>query len=1129
MADTQPAVFPFDNRGVVIQTQPSALKPGEYAELKNLVSRQEGSLWTRNGRQLLNVHNAWAGGDQSFINTIAKLTVSTTDDTQNPRYFAALGELFRTDSAGFVGLPASGAPWFYNLLSSTIADPAAPHDAQKVGAVRYNAGAIGAPWIFFACQKKMLKDNGQLNSGDGSGDGTILHRWGILPPTRPATAVVGGSVTNGPNASPNTYTYVYVFVNTVTGAVSNPSVLMVGSVSPVNQAVTVTVGGTGDPQVTGANSIRIYRAGGAFGDGIYRVVGYATNPGAGATTTFSDIQADTNIEFNDPVEFDNDPPITSSLPNPIGLAFSSWSSGSGAAGALSTAVVTVSTGPSDPRTTLPPGSTVTIAPNGANQETARIISWPSALHVQVFLQNDHTALSGGNAFLTADAATGSPCNLALAAFDSIFVAGDANNPHVLYKSKTGRPESFPIQEIATGIPLQINVGSPSDPIVAITEFNGGILCLNESSINWVGLFQGVMQAPIRTPAQRGLISAGAWCEVNHEIWYAAYDGIYSWSGNVAEKRSERIEQFFHSDGVIPNYVHNGSEVSPFPIDFTKPYFITAAFHNSYVLITFVDIDFFPWRFRYDTIYDRWSWDEQMFVPGIQRETITAQYKEPDTGALLTGSSITTLTPGGTTRAYVMRDDVGLSDAWVNAPDDGTPIQWGVTTAALTVGVPSLQKVFQDYILELNNDNGGTSRTTYTQVQFFYDFGTTPDGTDVINISPDPLTDGRKRIAYPLQNGWGKEAYAMQVRVFGQGLVVLYSQTVNWFPLEQTQAGRAFDWDDLGYPWDKKLRTVTVEYDTLSGYTVPLNLDIMQGVGVAQRVEEAFQTFQLSAPGGSFTGPSHVKINLPINDNTVVKKVRLRPTLEKVGNPTLFHRFKLWPGYLFDFEKYPEDIVFFTPWNDLGYKYEKVIQVVRVVVNSNNVPLQIQLQGDTGTILGSWTVTTTLGDRIRVLTVVSSAMVRQARLVFTPGSGGMAQVFDWSAEYAKEPPLVSYWSTFEQDFGVLGWRWIKKAWIEYYGPGGLTVNFYRENRQLFWTQAVTAQHTQRDTESFYLPPNGFAYNKSRLHTVEMLPADGSSAFKVYGGTRLELVPFGADQRQGAVQVPIAELMQPLGGS
>ena len=210
-----------------------------------------------------------------------------------------------------------------------------------------------------------------------------------------------------------------------------------------------------------------------------------------------------------------------------------------------------------------PGTPITIAPNTSTQEQCVIIA-VSSDSVKTYFQYDHTDASslGTQPFVTCSSVVGHPADLCVTAFDSVFVAGDPNNPHVLYQSKNGRPESFPVIELDTGIAKQINVGSPSNPIMAITEFNGQIVCLNLENIYTVPVFLGQMQSPIETTCNRGLYARYAWCKVENEIWFLAYDGIYSWSGGQAVKRSEAIDPLF-----------KGFQCGPYaPIDLTDiPY------------------------------------------------------------------------------------------------------------------------------------------------------------------------------------------------------------------------------------------------------------------------------------------------------------------------------------------------------------------------------------------------------------------------------------------------------------------------------------------------------------------------------------------------------------------------------
>src|SRR2546427_93905 len=80
--------------------------------------------------------------------------------------------------------------------------------------------------------------------------------------------------------------------------------------------------------------------------------------------------------------------------------------------------------------------------------------------------------------------------------------------------------------------------------MAITEFDGQVLVMNLNNFSVVRVWGGVMQAPIQVPVKRGLLASFAWCKVGNEIWYLAYDGIYSWAGSMERKRSEAINPIF---------------------------------------------------------------------------------------------------------------------------------------------------------------------------------------------------------------------------------------------------------------------------------------------------------------------------------------------------------------------------------------------------------------------------------------------------------------------------------------------------------------------------------------------------------------------------------------------------------
>lgn len=692
-------------------------------------------------------------------------------------------------------------------------------------------------------------------------------------------------VSNGTTTAINPYQYLYTLRNPDTQFEGDPCVPMQSTVSPQRQSVSLTLTGSNDSQIPttpNAPSIAVYRAGGAFSDGLYRFIGYATNPGAPDLTmpgsgqvVFVDTASDASITSADTIEFDNDPPVTTTLPISIHLSASntSWVAGAGAAGTFSIFDGNIVSGP-DRNTIislLKPGNKVTIATGTTQQEDVIIETiGPGAssnlVRIGCYFQLDHGAsYPPGQNFLVADTAYGVPATLCCTAFDANFVAGNPYSPHTLYQSKTGQPEAFPVVELDSGIPRQINVGSPSDPIMAITEFNGQIICLNLSHIFVVSVFGSAMQAPLQSPAQRGLIGNYAWCKADNEIWYLAYDGIYSWSGGTSAKRSQDLDPLFKGI-TIGNYA---------PIDMTQAQVVTFAYYKNQIYVTYVDTNGIYNRLVYDTIYNRWFIYNLLDSLTGTIQAVTTQYLCEDTGALLFAKSIS----NGPTNAYLYLDDIGTTDGWVTLPNDGAVIQYAFTNNAFTAGQYSYSKQFSDFDLEITNAADAVT------VNVLYDYSLALDPVDNFNITASGNTN---RNLYPisLQNGFGKEAKAIQFRFSGvstQG-VTFWSNTVNFFSLEQLQVGRAFDWDDLGTPDDKRLYEVTFWYDAKNAPHI-WTLDVITGIVNNQTVFQEVQDFTLEPLAGTFTGPTWTQVTFPINDNiltaagvqnSICKKIRLRP-------------------------------------------------------------------------------------------------------------------------------------------------------------------------------------------------------------------------------------------------------------
>ena len=1309
----QPQSFQFENLGLDIRREPSTLKPGEYPELTNFTSTQEGALTLRAGQQRLS--SALSFNAEAIIHTITKMKMNAAQDA---RYFGAAGSIYRTTQA----LPASGA----GLNGAQVAQNCAPvslgqpYTRQRFGAALFNAGATGSPYEYFACPSKMLKDNGQLNSGDGTGDGTIIQKWGILRPGQPAIAALdaitlvpnsdvvapvqtgtrfsttvngtpaqpsgatsgagyynvpvvdssgimvgalvavgvqvaivlntttaqfsayftvaptnGQTVTSteraqtldpsgsspssgnslfefnlgatvsaafdgiapdyntpdvvhvaigvsqpslisdlrlrvilgsysstpsdyyeksitissaqpvvnlsqtattalttlapqaasgivgdfvpidplsqdlkpgtlepippsqpsgtpvftevdflksdfvavgragtgdftwqnvvgfqfvalsnvsvgmpqvwvssiyiaggyGPNAvtaNPSTplapYSYLYCYQNLFTGTISNPSALMIPNnfVSPGRQRVSVTLQGSGDEQVT---SIVIYRSGGAFSDGLYRQLGTISNPGANTNTVYLDNQPDSSLLSAPLIEFDNDVPVTSTLPQSYNMTFNGFNSGGGA---MQTCVFRVGFSPSGGLLALniiKAGTLITIAKGTPKEEQIVVAAVSPSIPqstITAFFQYSHNGgdpskgdfvpgvfPNPGTTVAQVSSTANQPCTLAVSAFDSVFVAGDPNNPHVVYKSKTGRPEAFPVVTLASGIPGSAIVGSPSNPIINFTEWNGGLLFLNLKNLYFMYVAYGAMEAPIETPAQRGLYSTWAWCKADNEIWYLSYDGIYSWSGGVSQKRSEPIDPLFRG---IPVGNYNAIDMRP-GLGNQGSDVITMAFNKNTVYMEYMDTAGNWFRAEYDTIYNRW-YIHQTNDPIGNNMPVTAQYAERDTGNLLLAKSSIF-----STVAYVYLYGVGTSDGWVNTPTDGSPIAFAVTTAGYTMGAPALNKQYLDAVLELLNDN-----ITQITWQVFYDFSATMDPVDNGTISQPSPPQARHRIPFSFQAGYGKEAYACQFRFSGSTTASLsfYSLTFNVIPLQLVQAGRTWDWDDLGWSGDKRLYQIFITYDIPLGTIGTLYLDTITGIAGSQTENVATQTFTLTGPvGQGASGPVRITSNFALNDVMIVKKVRVRPASTNptgstiTSNPFLFKYFEYNFG---DFERLPPDKVLFTPWNNYGSDYDKYAQQIDLDVDTGGVVGTTSLQADGVTVAGPFNVTTTSENRHYNITLPPNIKGKQFRLLNTAGVGGKFQLYGHqiiTLPADRGPVLQTF------DWSYLGWPYDKK--------------------------------------------------------------------------------------------------------
>jgi hypothetical protein len=1133
----QPITVPFGDRGWVLKLDPSLLQQGQYQLVRNMVSLQEGSIRTRNGYRALNTDPFLLiieAGNVDYIHSIGYL-ITGADLSSNYRYIGGNQYIFRMDS----NVP----PGNYDL----IADLNNTEFGKRWSMVGYRKNSSGYPYAYFATTSFMLKDpltdnttGALLGQANPAADAKQIQKWGI---DAPPTPVIYVGANGGGLLDPviSTYNYVITRKNPFTGVESNPSIPMAVEIgdpvlTPMNPNSSISLlidpytcslqypdpSNTNvlfkDPQVYGKQTICLYRKGGSFSDGLYRFVRAFDSDDTGNPPTIPDFTGifpwtdnvpDADIIDGRIVDFDNFCPVVSTTPVPIVADIIALDPVPGAPVKTFYVKLDVHQGfyPSHStiRDILRIGSTVTVG-SGELKERAIVRAFRDTSPndtVVLYLQKTHTVPADPSIQpyekLTCDANTNQPCRFSALAYDSLFLAGDEANPNILYKSKIGRPEYFPVINLTDGTPGNVEVGSPSNPIMNICEFNGSLISLNKARIYVVPVWGNQMGAPQETPAQRGLIASWAWCKGDNFLAYVAYDGVYIWSGSDSIKISEEIDALFKGEWITVD----GENIAPMNLsdqipegEFLSPADrINMEYFRNQLLLAYQDINGGVQRLRWHELYRRWSLDSV---------SPTVMKLEAETGNLL----FATADPAnGDTIAHLNLDDVpatptstSTSDGWTSSQADGASIDWKLVTASYTLGSPTLQKQWGDIILELNNP-----ADTVT-VNMYYDYGAV-DAVDVFTIAP---ATGRRRYTLPFNAGAAREAYGMTFMFTGSTKqpTTLYSMTFTALPLTSIMKGRAYDWDNLGYPHDKKLQQLSIEYD-VGGSPVTLNLDTVSGIGGATETQ-AKQTFDLVSPAATFpTGPVRARTSFPINDGTIVKLARLRPTI-----PAL--EFKIW-SYNFDFIQYPPDIVPWTEWSDLGYPCEKILRELLIQVDTGGVDATTSVQVD-GVTAQTFKINSSTNDRHLILTMDSDIIGKKFRLVNVHGTGGKFQLFDYKFNWIPEPCEVIHWDSYEQAYGYNGFKWIKQIWIEYISCSGIDCYIYTDNKRLLLKQSLP-RHPYRAIERFYLPPISMegVLNKSKIYRKVIDSCDPCCGFKIYkDGTRVEWMPVGADMRQGYQQ-------------
>lgn len=620
-------------------------------------------------------------------------------------------------------------------------------------------------------------------------------------------AFIGGSDLDSFAGQPYDYRYTYYNINT--GDESSPSQIMVATdittflttsaarafypvpLSVQRQAIEVSLTASLDPQVT---HFRIYRRGGTLTQGWYFVSQVPIG-----STLFTDTIADSVILVNNLLNVNADPPVTTLLPAPVSAIFELLGFSALGPGLVNAFVVGGN---------VVPGQLVTIG-SFPLQEQAYVQSVGSGTAV-IYLQLQHAKAGTHNPGtpLTASTNPSTPMNLMAIAFDKAWLAGDPNNPHVLYYSTTFQPETFPVQNF-------LEIGTPDAPIMALIELNGLLFVFTTKRVYEILGAGSAVPTVIPTGVKHGLAAQFAWCASESRIYYLSYDGIYVFSGGASNYLSEPVE-----------WIWTGKNLGPIPaLNSTRISNVFMAYANREVFVAYTDQSSVTHRLIYHEIYKRWRNDD--YLSG----NITAQYFAEDVGTLFVAKS----------DSMVYQDRVNDFDS--GGFSGGVQIQNAIPFKLQTAQMDQ-SEVQADYAkrnklyneMTLDFDSGGQN----VVVSLLFNGGASVVGGTTMAMGTFSQ-NGRGQIQMNINSGDGQEALNVGVLITGSVTTAVTFYEVHIRAAVQAEFRKSWDTWWVGYGTDEwhLYKQIFAEYKAADA----------AGVSVL-----AFTDGNMAAPAFTFTLP-----------------------------------------------------------------------------------------------------------------------------------------------------------------------------------------------------------------------------------------------------------------------------------
>jgi len=392
-------------------------------------------------------------------------------------------------------------------------------------------------------------------------------------------------------------------------------------------------------------------------------------------------------------------------------------------------------------------------------------------------------------------------------------------PNAVRFSKRVNVEQWPAANL-------LYVGSGADKVVRVVSNGEQLFAATLSQVFRIIGSDASSYQPLSTGFNRGMIDNMLALAVSPGSQsLVAYDGIYSFPDG--RKLTQPI------DGVVHGLTINGIS----PVNTAQLGKIVMAFYDNKIHVDYPSGSATnnDTEMVFDVLYQRWESSTQA------ARSILA---EKASNVLVIGKT-----------------DGNIYQIEKGSTDNGSAIAVTMWSDFMHLGAPGQDKIFSDFALDIDTAGQNVS------VQMVFNNGDITDTVQTVNTASRSLTQ------VAIFSGAGQKALNAQLRVTGS-----YSSTITlykaiFYVVVEPPARSAFqtEWVDKDYPYDKYIKEILLEIDTL-GLSATVHLDV-------DNVNDVVTAFTVNKGGRG-------RITLSVPRDTIGKIMRLRIT----GNPVKLYNF-----------------------------------------------------------------------------------------------------------------------------------------------------------------------------------------------------------------------------------------------